>query len=337
MTDIKRFEFPGYGHLATNDTATHDVEIGAVNCDGIVVRLELIRKRMESFQLPFLIAKVSTADGKTPLWTFKGEGWNGIGMLAQAGDTPVIALINAGRNGSVAEIITLSDIARGARSSDILELFELKKKAAEFLGRDFDTSLKENRVIGILVQERKAQEAAERQAEREARERKQKERLELFKKRPTIIGFTATGQKRYGTPVTKGEWATLENGAFCMLVEAYDDKMQTHQGLIESFRVVKEGGKNPKKAGLALVTQEMPENVIGAPRTVKPVAEALVRKDGKFLDVKVYGSDDDVVLLQKAGLNGGTLVGVKQAGGDIALRQVFEDKIVKIAGAYAPQ
>ncbi len=251
---------------------------------------------------------------------------------------PVVALINAGRNGTVAKVIKLSDIARGARSSDILELFELKKNAAEFLGRNFDTSAKENRVIGILVQERKEQETAERRAEREARERKQRERLEMLLKRPNVVGFTASGQKRYGTPVTKDEWPSLSNGAFCMLVESYDDQAQVHKGLVESFRVVKENGKNPKKAGLALVTLDMPENVIGAPLTVKPLSEVLIRKDGKFLDVKVYSSDDDVVLLQKAGLNGGTLVGVKQAGKtDVVLRQVFEDKIVKVAGAYAPQ
>lgn len=258
-------------------------------------------------------------------------------MLARAGDLPVVALINAGRNGSVAEIITLSDIARGARSPDILAMFELKKKAAEFLGRDFETSAMEQKVIKILVQERKEQETAERQAEREARERKQKERLETLLKRPNVIGFTQDGKKRYGTPVTKDEWPSLSNGAFCMLVESYDDKTQAHLGLVESFRVVKENGKNPKKAGLAQVTLDMPENVIGAPRTVKPVAEVLIRKDGKFLDVKVYGSDDDVVALQKSGLNGGTLVGIRQTGTtDIALRQVFEDKITKVAGAYAP-
>lgn len=332
-----RFQFPGFRLTAIQDTRTHEVEVGQIEDGDAVFVLHLIRNAMHT-KLSFLVSKITDTRGEL-LWNFKGEQFDGAGLLAKADDDIVVALVGRGKTGKVERIIPLSQLVDN-KPIDMRQMMHLKLLAAEFLGREHILSQTEKTLMGA-DQKRKAAEAEE--AERLAEEARKDARIERLKRilvRGKVTGFTSDGRLLRGIPVLETEWPSLSHGVCVIIVESVDEKTGKVGPIVEAFKVIKERGKNPQKGFAAAVTATKPVVTATAATRAevpRPVRTIVAEKDGKAFEVQIYPSMEVIRQARAAGLNGGTLVAVdqKSAGGRI---QVFalRDNRIDTMGNFTP-
>jgi len=171
-----RFEFPGFTFTGSQDSGTHEVDIGRIEIGGAVFALTMIRNAQ--FQnLSFMLASVANVEGKV-LWSFKDEVFNGVGLLAKAGDETVIALVGKGRDGKVERVIPLTFLHDG-KKRDIVSGIVLKRATAGFLLREYELSA--NEMVVIKVQAKRVIDA-QTEAERLRREARDNARIEFVKR-----------------------------------------------------------------------------------------------------------------------------------------------------------
>ena len=351
MSIETRFEFPGFVATANLDTPTHQVEVGVIEDGGSAFVLHMIRNKEYAF-LNFAVAKIFDAKDKQ-LWTFQQAQFDGVGLLAKAGDITVIALVGKGRYGQVERVIPLHSLV-ASKPIGIRELIKLKVAAAEFLDRDYILSIPEDtidrkdkevarlaaRAAEEAAREAKApqllQEAAAQEEAKRERERIRLERIQILLARGKISGFTADGQLRSGFPVTSTEWQSCSNGVHVILVDSIG-KDGTPGTMLESFKVVKEPGRNPKKGNLATVTALKPERSETPKTMVQPTGNTMIEKNDDFFEVALYASNEQIREARAQGLNGGSYVAVnsKDKDGKILVYSVHHDKVHTL-GAYTP-
>lgn len=310
MTDTiqtARFQFPGFTFEKQEDTSTYDVEIGVIREGGHEFVVRLLRKK-EFTHLGFLISQIANRHGD-PLWAFQYESFDGIGMLAKAGESTVVALLERGRTGYLKRIMPLARLY-STQPISINRMIELKKAAAAFLNRDYvlsETEMAPSRAV--LRQQDEARAAADKAAA-EAREKERLEKLAALMARKEVQAFTANGQRRRGLPMLKGEWQTLPDGTFVILVESIGENGAVGKP-IESFRVVKQRGRNPEKGLLALVFAIPPTAKVVAPTAPKAIGTAVIMKGEEAFEVALYASLDEIRSARELGLNSGAYVAVK--------------------------
>jgi|GEM_PF-1825846 len=336
-----RFQFPGYSIIAFRDTSTHDIETGKLVENGRTFVVKVMRSRELADLVPFVVAEVSN-DRHEKLWAFRRDeqGDKIVGLLAKVGESHVIALCESGKEGKVIKVISFASLL-GAPSHNIRAGLTLKQAAAEFLGKRYKLTKSEETVNKVTTERVSAAEQAAREAEREERARRRRERVTLIKSRPKISGYTAKGSKRFGYPVTKDEWASMPNHCYVILVESIGEG-GVPGPMIEAFQVQKEGG-NPKKGFALPVKPEVPQNVIvsNASQFVQPVHSVVIEKDtekGKdMFEVQVYASAEDLRQARKQGLNSGTYVAIqgKRADGKIEVYAAFKEKMDTV-GSFTP-
>ncbi len=354
MSIETRFEFPGFAATANQDTPTHQVEVGVIKDGDDVFVLHMIRNKEFEF-LNFAVAKIFDAKGKQ-LWAFQQARFDGIGLLAKAGGATVIALVGKGKYGKVERIIPLQSLVT-PKQSGIRELIKLKVAAADFLGRGHILSIHEDNVnekdkeaakLAELAAEEETRraarqaaaaeqlrQAAEQQATKEERERLRLERIRTMLARGKITGFTADGQLRSGFPVTSTEWQSCSDGVHVILVDSIGEN-DTIGTMLESFKVVKERGKNPKKGSLATVTAVKPESSQTSETKVEPTGEAMIEKDDDLYPVTLYASMDDIHKARARGLNGGSYVAVDARTKNGKILVLALHKEIRTVGAFVP-
>lgn len=332
-----RFNFAGFSLVRIADTTTHEVEIGKVTMGGNTFVVELVRKAGLHFQGSFLLAKVFDAAGDVELWSFKSSGFDGLGLLAQAGDEPVVALCKNGRNGDVQNIVPFSSFTEH-RPISIERKLALKRAAAEFLGRKYDLTKVEASVHQKVIDAARAAEEAKRAADVAARQEARQALRMRVASRGKITVFTADGQKRYGYPVTDAEWPSLSKGTFVVLCDSYNQTALQHGKVIESFQVVKEHGKKAEKAYPARVSLDLPRLAsLATAELPKPVDTIAVETDDGAFEVAVYATMDDIRAARAGGLNSGTYVAARDrqtADGRFEVLSVRTDGIVTV-GRFA--
>jgi hypothetical protein len=326
------FEFPGFTFTGVQASGpNHEVNLGKIESGGVTFVLTMLRGTTIP-DLPFMLASVAT-DGKV-IWTFE-KSFNGVGLLAKAGDELVVAIVGKGKTGKVEQIIPFSTLV-GDQRPDVIAMLNLKKAAANFLRREYDLTDIENRVVKIASQRILLETEAEEKRRREEREHARIEMIKRIVQRPRLTGYTSNGWKMYGLPVLETEWQSLQDGTYAILVESIG--VDGPGKMIEAFRVVKERGKDPKKGSVASVTASMPIRAATSVAIVtRSRSEILIERDGKFLVVEVYGSMDAIREARLAGLNGGTLVtdGATQKNGKVVVLEVHTNE-VKTVGEFAP-
>jgi len=284
---VSRFNFAGFSLVRSADTSTHEVEIGTVTMGESSFIVHMIRKAGLSFEGSFLLASIYDSAGTVELWNFKAAGREGLGMLARAGDELVIAFVGNGKAGEVNDVMSFASIV-DHKPISLERKLELKRAAADFLGRKYSLSKVEDALHQRMLAKKREDEAAA---------------------KGTITAYTADGQKRYGYPVVGDEWQSLSKNTFVVLCESYDQAARQHGKVIEAFRVVKEKGQNPSKGNSALVTLEQPKLAIFASSELpKPVDTIAVLTDDGSFEVAVYATMDDIRAARASGLNSGSFV-----------------------------
>lgn len=339
MARIKsRFKFPGFVVTANRDTRTHEIDVGKIEVSGTPLVLTMLRPLAHQ-NLSFVPASVAREDGMV-LWEFKrskGE-FNGIGLLVQAGDETVIALVGHGKEGKVERVIPLLNLLSSAPAQiELKRAARLKWAAAKALQRQHNLSPAERRVLARDLRKQREAEHAARKAEREKREAARLERAMNIVRRGMIAAFTTEGQRRFGYPVVGDEWQSLSKGLKVIRVESIGED-GTIGAPVEAFVVWKERGQNPTKAHLLAVSakQKVPEKE-AAPQGPKPVrSEVFEMEDGAY-EFLIFRSMEDIRAARAAGLNGGTFVAVDQpdTNGKYDILGVFEDRVDSV-GKYAP-
>lgn len=150
--------------------------------------------------------------------------------------------------------------------------------------------------------------------EREAREQDKKDRItrskaELGKieRRTQLKGYRSNGAFFRGTPVTSTEWEKLPGGAFCVLVESYNDDVKEAGKILSCFIIEQKGSRKKKvKEGEFFLEKQTAAN-----QGVRAVTSIVFKKDGEVKSCFVYRSTEDIEKLQKAGLNGGAVVATR--------------------------
>ncbi len=324
MSIETRFEFPGFAATANQDTPTHQVEVGVIEDGGNAFVLHMIRNKEYAF-LNFAVAKIFDAKDEQ-LWTFQQAQFDGVGLLAKADDITVIALVGKGKFGQVERVIPLHSLV-GHQPLGIRTRIQLKKAAANFLDRDYILSHTEEnidrkdqevarlaaRAAEEAAREAKAsqllQEAAAQEEAKRERERIRLERIQTLLARGKITGYTADGQLRSGFPVTSTEWQSCSNGVHVILVDSIG-KDGTPGTMLESFKVVKEPGRNPKKGNLATVTAQKHSRTDACTITFPPIRVTMIEMGDDFFEVGLYPSMDAIRLARANGLNSGSYVAV---------------------------
>lgn len=345
-THARRFDFPGFTPVCRRDTSTHEVEVGKITVGGEVLVVHMIRRF--GLRLPgggdFLVAKVFYEEGDTLLWEFPKGAFDGIGLLARAGEETVIALVvGGGRDRVVKDIIPLSVIRTS--QIELRRKMELKRRAAEFLGCDVVFSAVE-RLVSKREQERlrlerEAAEEEKRREEQEAYEARRavhKEFVSSILSRGELLVYTKGGLSRRGVPTTAREWMSLPHGTFVVLVESYDEDARKAGAPVESFRVLKSGGgRRPEKGSSAPVTLEKPE-VKTAPPAPSPIGSMAVEIEDGVFEILVFATMDEVRRARETGLNHGAFVTAKDqvaADGRIPVFSIHSGG-VKTVGLFAP-
>ncbi|MBI5003935.1 hypothetical protein HZC00_02485 [Candidatus Kaiserbacteria bacterium] len=325
-----RFGFSGFKCLEDYDTTTHAVVEGTIQDGGAVFGLAFIRnKAFADTDIPFVISTVSDEKGQS-LWTFKKEDFEGVGLLAKAGESIVIALCGGGKSGAVERVIPLSQLVGGKRL-DLRAVIALKRAAAAFLEKKAVFSDTEKKLIDIDAARTREAEELLWAEENEARAADRAERIKMIRARPDIVVYAADGKKFSGTPVTEKEWMSLNKGAYAVIVDSIGAGGKV-QGVREWFRVVKEGSRNPKKDGARPVMAQRPESAKAL--ATKPVRTSLVdTKKGAF-EVKLFASTDDIRRAATAGLNSGTYVAVNAGDGDEVEVYTLHDGKMKSMGKH---
>lgn len=311
----KRFTLTGFTFVRQADTPTHEVEVGKIKVEGETLICHLIRRKGLPEGANFLIACIFDAKEENVLWTFPKGSLEGIGLLTAVEDDFVIAFAASGKTGKIFDIVSLrAHLAH--KPLDMKAKIELKRRAADTLGREAEFSAKESKVFRILGERQRKEEADALQQKHEARQKAREELITLVLSRGKVTVYTHDGQSRFGFPVTESEWPMLSNNTFVVLVESYDDKLKQPGTPIEAFRIVKAGGKNPSKGSSCPVTWEQPTKAVGfgtvgqasivAPN---PLYDIVAENDtGDMFEVVVYSTMDDIRRARAAGLNSGTYV-----------------------------
>ncbi|MBA3789401.1 hypothetical protein H0X32_03355 [Patescibacteria group bacterium] len=319
--------------MAILDTPTHEVERGTIQAAGAVFTLEMIRSTKFN-HLPFVVAKVLDPKDKI-LWTFRQESFFGVGVLAMAGDNPVIALTGSGRCGKVERVIPFSKLA-GSQQIGLRETIRLKRAAADYLGRECHLSSTEEKIALADKARLRAEQEAAQAAAAEVRAAARELRVRTMLARGQITCFTADGQKRYGIPLLESEWPSCSNGVHVVVVDSIGAKGEIGTP-IESFKVTKERGRNPSKGFAAFVTAERPKTAVSTAVAVRPIGSTFIEMDNAAFEVQLYGSMDKIREARTAGLNEGTYVAVKgvDASGKMLVYSVHTDKINTL-GKFTP-
>ncbi len=318
-----RINFPGLKSWVEEDTATHQVEVVRIEDGGAVFTLTFIRNKiLADKDVPFVIAKIGD-DKNQPLWNFKSEGFDGVGLLAKAGEVVVVALCGRGKEGKVERAIPLSQVT-GGKPLDLRATIALKKAAATFLDKKFVLSGTEKKLVEIDAVRAHEAEEARRAAEAEVRAAERAERINAIHARGTITVFTADGRKLFGTPVTEKEWMSLNNGAYAVIVESIDADGKP-VGPREWFQVVKLKGRNPKKDSVKPVT--IGSSQAKAAVAVRPIRTSFVEtKDGAF-EVLLFESMEQIREAWKGGLNSGAYVALNgEVGSEVEVYTLHQDK-----------
>lgn len=355
-----RAEIVGTQLVGIRDTETHLVEIHAVSiCGGSdVLHLELLR----SVKMPkgnFLVAKVvKPGDEEKVLWSFKEEGYTGLGKIHydRQTDEYFILLINPRpdpRHPVLERIISLMDLPRATRATmgeardvvyvggkwDFLKLIQVKERIARELKigcsiTKFEQGLREamRQRQADLEAELKVQQDLEAQARKEARNKLRQEILD----RPAITVWTAEDEKRWGVPVVGDqEWKMLRNNLGVVLVEQYpaDPLIPVEAFFVEKSKTSGRCGKRSVKA----VTFERPARQTEQPK-YKFGGGFLIERDGETLTVFEADKTDFDKMVQ-GGMNGNTLVAISDGPKDTkGRRQIheFDENDVRVIGMYAP-
>ncbi|MBP6868783.1 MAG: hypothetical protein KBC16_01600 [Candidatus Pacebacteria bacterium] len=346
-----RFDFPGFNLVKTQDNDRHQVEVGTIEDGDHVFTVTMIRSQQHQF-LPFAISTVADKDGKK-IWTFQGAKHDGVGLLAYAGDVPVIALITRGKDPIVERVIPLTSLVSN-KPVGLRELIKGKMGAAIDLDCRYRLTEDEGKVVKIdegrmhAEMVRKDREASERrnsardaekirrQEEARAQEAEREKRVALIMIREIVTGYTALGERRYGTPVLEAEWQSLPNGTFAILVDAIGEDGKVGK-LLESFKIVKQAGRQPMKVMTSQLAarQEGPTEI---PEELQPTGTVLVEIKDDFFNVGLYASKDLINRAWKAGLNGGAYVAVddRDADGKLVVFTVTKETGAKKVGSFIP-
>lgn len=325
-----RVMLPGFTRVEKADTPTHEVEIGVLVEGGHSFVLNMLRNKNFP-NLAFMIAKASAPSGKK-LWDFKSEGFDGYGLLAKVGEETVIALLGKGKEGKVERVIPLTDLVSN-KKSDLRRMIALKVAAGTFLSRQVLLTSTEELVRKADAKRAAELEEARRQAEIEAREAARKERIAKIMVRQVLTGFTHDNRRRQGIPVVDGEWQSLGHGTRVILVERIGENGTT-SGMLESFQVVKERGKNPQK-GFSVPVTALPAAALMTKPITRPTTSVVVELGDEVHEVHLYDSVAAIREARKSGLNGGTYVGVRTSDNRVEVHQVFTDKMQTI-GHFTP-
>ncbi len=342
---VSRISFPGFVTIENKDTSTHYVEIGTIEVEGKTLELELLRKKDLPEHFNFVLAKISIDDEL--VWSFQAvagmEDFDGVGILAMAGDTPVIALVGKGREGRIEKVRTLASFVNN-EPSGIRKRILLKEAAAEYLGRGFVLNDKERLVFSKdeaaareAARQRNAAEDAQRAAEVAARQAQKQAKIDRLLARDVIFGFDAQGARRRGIPVTTSEWMVLPHGTTVILVESFDEETKTVGKLLEAFKIEKPRGQGAKKVGKAVVTPQPVLRGMVSASAPKPLRTVLMEIGDDVHDVQIYPSMETVQEARKAGLNGGTFVALDRVeqNGQVQVYKVFSDRVDTV-GTFLP-
>lgn len=337
--NTERFTFPGFAPVRQADTSTHEVEVGRITLGDEVFIVHMIRKAGLSFEGNFLVAKVFDHAESKRLWEFPKYSFEGLGLLAQAGNEVVITLVSKGRDGKVEEVFPFSSIATH-QPTNLRRKIELKRLAAEYLGKSYNLTNTERAVVKRDSERRREEEQTERERQHEARQQARMELIARITSRGRVEAYTSDGRKRYGLPVVGEEWQSLSGGTYVVLVESYDDTTGDMGNPIEAFEIVKEKGKNPKKGFPAPVTwRQSAENLQAVAVNIPQPAEVIVIEtdDGDAFEVAVYASMDDIRTARERGLNSGSYVAARDrtVGERYEVFSVHAEK-VKTLGLFKP-
>jgi hypothetical protein len=273
----------------------------------------MIRKAGLSFEGNFLVAQVFDRTESNLLWEFPKHSFHGLGLLAQAGDEVVVALVGKGRDGRIEAVVPFSSIAE-QQPVNLRRKIELKRLAAEYLGKGYSLTDTEHKVIKRDSERRREEEQAERERQHEARQQARIELIDRVMGRGRVEAYTSDGRKRYGLPVVGEEWQSLPNGTYVVLVESYNDETGEMGDPIEAFQIVREKGKNPKKGFPASVTWEQPAESTRAvaAKLPQPVGTMVIETEGgDAFEVAVYATMDDIRKARESGLNIGSYVAAR--------------------------
>jgi hypothetical protein len=346
-----RFDFPGFALVKTQDTSTHEVEVGTIEDGDKTFQVTMIRNNKLT-HLDFAVSTVADKDGKK-LWAFKDQNFDGVGLLAFAGDAVVIVLATRGKDSVIERVVPFSSLVN-AKPIGLREMIKAKMGASFDLDIPYRLTETEAKVEKIdegrmhaemVLRDREASErrASERDAEKirkqdelRAKQVEREQRVARIMVRERVVGYTALGDRRHGVPVVENEWQILENGTFVILVDAIGED-GTVGKLLESFKVVKERGRHPVKVALSqLVDKNEPSTEI--PEELKPTGEVLIEMKGDIFEVGVYGSLAVIKQAHKAGLNGGAFVTTdeRDAEGKVTVYSVTKESGPKKVGSFIP-
>ncbi len=311
MTDRSGFEFPGYVLKGIHDSATHLVETGVVQDGDYSFVLNMIRPANVAPTVPFLVKEIGDQAGRQ-FWTFEEttKGPDEFCIMAKAGEHPVVAVVRRGRQGALLRVIPLITFI-GIRF-DVAAMVGLKRLAAEFLVRDFELSRPEQAVGRILAErQRQAEEARQAEARKRADEEREARVRRILAREPVEIKGG-----RWGIPVLEVEWPSLPHNTFVVLVAEYNDDAEEHGLVLETFRVVKERGRNPAKGNRVVISdQPAAAKSTAQPERVKPISTALIEiEPSTFEEVPLYASQEALRRAREQGLNSGSYAGVVPNG-----------------------
>lgn len=346
-----RFDFPGFALTSAQDTSTHEVETGTIEDGGNSFLVTMIRNNKLQ-HLDFAVSTVADKDG-TRLWSFKDEKFDGVGLLAFAGESIVIALATRGRDSVIERVIPLSTLVT-KKPVGLREMIKAKMGAALDLDISYRLTETEAKVEKIdegrmraemVLRDREASErrASERDAEKirrqdeeRAKQAEREQRVARIMVRERAVGFTALNERRHGVPVLENEWQSLEHGTFVILVDKFD-KDGVPVNLLESFKVVKERGRQPTKAAVSQLVAKKPV-VAEIPEELRPTGQVLVEMKDDVFEVGVYDSLDTIKRAHKAGLNGGAFVTTNEpdTNGKVTVYSVTKEAGPKKVGNFIP-
>ncbi len=318
-----RINFPGLKSWDAEDTATHEVEIVKIEDGGAVFFCTMIRNKSHK-DLPFVIASIADAK-RQGIWTFKSEDFDGVGLLAKAGNSVLVALCGKGKNGRVERIVPLSSLLPDAKRLDLRAIIVLKHAVATCLGKELMLSPMETKLAEIDSVRAHEAEKARRVAQAEARAAKRIERAATFRERGMLTVFTLEGKKLFGTPVTEQEWPSLNTGAYAVLVEYFDTDGKPMEPR-EWFQVINASNGNRQKKGVTPVTTGLPQTTKAA-TIVQPVRTSIIEVEKGAFEVALFRSMDEM-RTACIFLNNGTYVALDaKAGTEVEIYVVNEGKM----------
>ncbi len=291
--------------------------------DGVGFILTMIRHKAYQ-NLPFVLANIADAKGKT-IWTFQSGTYEGIGLLAKAGESAVIALCGRGKEGKVERIVPFSSLLADAKPIHMYTEIALKKAVAVCLDKEFVLSEMEKHLIEFDAVAAAKAEDERRVAQAEARAAKRVERATAFRERGMLTVFTLEGKKLFGTPVTEQEWPSLNTGAYAVLVEYFDTDGKPMEPR-EWFQVINASNGNRQKKGVTLVTTQRPQTA-KAVATIPPVRRSFIRTAEGPFEVLLFNSVNEM-RTACVGLKDGTHVALDaKAGTEVEISVVRDGKI----------